>query len=364
VNLTTPGVVLFDPKTFSPPLNPAGDNVFNFTTINIASGVTLRLSANLLTGPVYFLATGAVTINGTIDLSGANGHQAGSSLTDRIPAAPGPGGYGGGVGGNSLGGTFPPTAGNGPGGGVGGAVGGQGTAVGGTFTGSQFLIPLIGGSGGGGEQSVFGCGTPIGGGGGAGGGALLVASSATITINGTVNANGGTAGCDGGHGSGGAIRLVASSIAGNGLLTARGIAGCGGCGSGSSNGQIRLEAEQQNFAGTFNSTPVNQSPPFKIVLPATPPPSVRVISIAGIPINSNPFTFPDAVINSSSTVAVVIEARYVPPGTVPKLFTFSENVADQAVTAPALAGTLQLSTSTVNVTIPPGGSRGFVKVTW
>src|SRR4051794_1389532 len=70
LNLTMPGVVLFDPKSFIPPLNPAGDNIFNFTTINIGTGVTLRLTGNILPGPVYFLATGAVTINGTIDLSG------------------------------------------------------------------------------------------------------------------------------------------------------------------------------------------------------------------------------------------------------------------------------------------------------
>jgi len=156
---------------------------------------------------------------------------------------------------------------------------------------------------------------------------------------------------------------MAPLISGNGLITAAGVVGC--CYNlKSGNGRIRLEAYQQNFSGTFNATPVSQSPPFQIVLPATPPSSVRVASIAGIPINANPFSFPDAVINSSSPVAVVIEARYVPPGTVPKVFVFSENVADQAVTAPALAGTLQLSTSTVNVTIPAGGSRGFVKLTW
>jgi len=189
LNLTTPGVVLFDPKTFTPPLNPAGDNIFNFTTINIASGVTLRLSGNNLTGPVYLLATGAVTINGTMDLSGAPGHPAGNNLSDRIPAAAGAGGYGGGVGGRRDSVNFPPGPGNGPGG---SPVTNNG--AGGTFTGSQFLIPLVGGSGGAGN--IFTCGGPqlIGGGGGAGGGALLIASSASITVNGTINANGGAAG--------------------------------------------------------------------------------------------------------------------------------------------------------------------------
>src|SRR5215469_15475999 len=61
LNLTTPGTIYFDPKTFSPPLNPAGDNIFNFTTINISAGVTVKLSSKVLTGPIYWLAQGAVT---------------------------------------------------------------------------------------------------------------------------------------------------------------------------------------------------------------------------------------------------------------------------------------------------------------
>src|SRR2546427_5363408 len=75
LNLTTPGTVIFDPKSFNPPLNPAGDNVFNFTTINIGPGVTVKLASKVLTGPVYFLAQGNVTLNGTIDLSGETGQD-------------------------------------------------------------------------------------------------------------------------------------------------------------------------------------------------------------------------------------------------------------------------------------------------
>src|SRR4051812_44244551 len=63
LNYTTPGTYYFDPKAFNPPLNPAGDNVFNFTTINIASGVVVKVSSKILTGPVYWLAQGAVIIN-------------------------------------------------------------------------------------------------------------------------------------------------------------------------------------------------------------------------------------------------------------------------------------------------------------
>ena len=363
LTLNTPGVVLFDPTPFIPPLDPAGDNIFNFTTINIASGVTLRLSGNKLTGPVYFLATGAVQINGTIDLSGDTGYQITNYLSARVPAAGGAGGYAGGVGGNGLSGTFPQKSGNGPGGGI---ARNSNVGVGGRFTGSVYLIPLIGGSGGAGDlPDTTGCGPgTYGSGGGGGGGALLIASSTSITVSGTINADGGHGGCDAGNGGGGAVRLMAPSINGNGIITARGYPGPSGYGADAGNGLIKLEAFQQNYAGSFNSTPVSQSSPFKVALPATPPSSVRVTSIAGIPINANPFSFPDAVINSSSPVPITIEAHFVPVGTVPQVVILPENVGDLLVTAPALQGTFQLSTSTVNVTLPAGGLRGYVKTTW
>src|SRR5438270_208703 len=44
LNLTTPGTILFNPKTFNPPLDQDGDNIYNFTTINIGAGVTVKLT--------------------------------------------------------------------------------------------------------------------------------------------------------------------------------------------------------------------------------------------------------------------------------------------------------------------------------
>ena len=61
------------PKSFSPPLNPAGDNIFNFTTINVGPGVIVKLTSRVLTGPVTWLAQGSVTISGTIDMNGEDG---------------------------------------------------------------------------------------------------------------------------------------------------------------------------------------------------------------------------------------------------------------------------------------------------
>src|SRR6266436_2434132 len=97
LDYTTPGTVIFDPAALN--LNPAGDNVFNFTTINIGPGVTVKLmNGPLRDKPVVWLASGGVTIAGTIDLSG----QPGSVINDpvrgnRRPADPGPGGYPGGI---------------------------------------------------------------------------------------------------------------------------------------------------------------------------------------------------------------------------------------------------------------------------
>src|SRR5258708_38441975 len=57
LNLTTPGTIVFDPRSFNPALDPDGDNVYPFTTINIAAGVTVKLSATYLNGPGFWLAS-------------------------------------------------------------------------------------------------------------------------------------------------------------------------------------------------------------------------------------------------------------------------------------------------------------------
>ena len=356
LTLTTPGVVNFDPKSFNPPLDPEGDNVFNFTTITIASGVVLKLSGRTFSAPVYFLATGAIKIDGGIDLSGENGHPATNVASERTPAAPGPGGYAGGIGGRSST-TNPPTAGGGPGGGVAGTGGG---AASGVFGGSTYMLPLVGGSGGGGYGVANGCGTTYGGGGGGGGGAIVIGSSTSIAFSRNVGsdavvANGGTAGCGAGHGSGGSLRLVAPTISGNTEIQTN---------SPGPSGLIRFEANQNSFSCCPRGTFVF-SIPFKIVTPVTQAqPNLQVTSINGVAINANPFSFPDTTINSSAPVVISVTAKSIPVGTVPKIIVYSEFGNDQTVDCTALQGTLQQSTCTASITFPTGGSRGFVKATW
>jgi len=361
LNVTTPGTYDFYPgntQLFSSPVDPEGDNIYHFTTINIASGVTLRMTGKFLNGPVFWLASGAVQIDGTINLDGGAGHLSTTILAERVPSIPGAGGYSGGVGGNLV---SPPQPGLGPGGGAAGLpFGGAGS-----FTGNAFLVPLIGGSGGGGVRvntSFFGAG------GGAGGGALLLCSSTSIVVSGTISANGGGGdpSSNPGGGSGGAIRLVTPTLSGAGTLSVAGGAGGGVFPGGS--GRIRLEAFQNTFnGGSINTSIGTLASPFALFLPTTPAPSVRVVNIDGQPVPANPtgsFTVPDVAINKSAAVTVQIAASNIPPGTVVKLYISSENAPDQTIDSLPLAGTLATSTATASVVLPPGFSRGFVRATW
>lgn len=113
LNLTTPGTIDFDPGALG--LDADGDHIFHFTTINIAADVTLRLSARQINGPVFWLASGDVQIDGIIDLNGEDGQSRQDiQENNRLSAVPGSGGFGGGLGSTVNGAATP---GLGPGGG-------------------------------------------------------------------------------------------------------------------------------------------------------------------------------------------------------------------------------------------------------
>jgi hypothetical protein len=244
-----PGTVIeFDPTTFTPPLDPEGDSIYHFTSITIPADVTVKLRADKAgSAPIFWLATQAVVIDGTLDSSGEKGHDA-SAAAPRTVSIPGPGGFGGGIGG--LPPTIDPQDGFGPGAeltNIGFGDAGHATAGCGICTntyGNAFLLPLIGGSGGRGERNT-------GSGGGAGGGAILIASSVSIRVNGQVLVDGGRHGdwtsgeSRGGSGSGGAIRLVAPSFDGNGTISAKGLSLSLG------KGRVRIETTQNTFTGTL-----------------------------------------------------------------------------------------------------------------
>lgn len=224
------------------------DGIFNFTNITIPNGATLRLTPNAANTPAVLAATGDVIIDGTIDVSA--GHFS------RL--AYGPGGGSGGLAGNGAeagsagtgpspgeGGEFPPTlkpgnAGGGGGMGTPGLVATQYTNSAPGAGGGMISFPgPVGGSGGGGGSGWLFFGVELGGGvGGAAGGGLLITTPGTITVNGSILANGGHAGWafaniggfggPGGGGSGGNIMLEAAEISLGATTTISALGGAGG----------------------------------------------------------------------------------------------------------------------------------------
>lgn len=237
----------------------------------------------------------------------------------------------------------------------------SGYGLGGGFTGNQYLVPLIGGSSGGGAAGTNDNG-------GAGGGAILIASSASISGSGSISVRGGNRSGYSGGGSGGAIRLVAPSVTISGALITAGDAGGCGPGSGSIHGVLRVEAF--NAATTTYNLPVGsfyRATPNGLYLTPLLNPSLRVVSVGGVPVATSPtgtFTVPDVTVNSSAPLPVAIEASNVPIGTIVTLTIFTENAPDQIIQSTPLAGSVALSTASAAVTLPTGFSKGFLRATF
>lgn len=337
--------------------------IFNFTTVNVPAGVTVMFSHNPANTPVTILASGDVTIAGTIDVSGQDGFQS-------APGRGGPGGFDGGPGRTPTG-SQGGTSGLGPGGGSGAIPNGAsfGTRLGGPPTyGLPTLLPLIGGSGGGGSPILPGGGAGAGGGGG-GGGAILIASSGNIAVTGTVRSNGGNTSTIGGGGSGacgsgGAIRLIANQIAGNGTIQAKGrdnvfLACAGLTGSGSGEGRIRFEAS--NLAFNLTGT-ISPAATFGLPGPVFTPadfPAVKITSVGGaatpLPPQGTFVEPPDITLSpvAPNPVTINLQANNVPVGTLIAVSVKTEGAgAPVTVNSTPLVGTLANSTATASVTLP------------
>jgi hypothetical protein len=333
-------------------LPPSG--VLNYTTVNIPSGVTVTFTPNALNTPVYILASGNVTISGTIKVNGAD-------ATSTTPGVGGPGGFSGGYSYT----TYATTggAGLGPGGGQAGGPGtspqsgasgsyaGVGNNNGSTTTyGNINILPVIGGSGGGGGYNSSNPTTHNGGG---GGGAILIASSGSITHNGTIQAKGGGSSSNfSGNGSAGAIKLMATTITGTGVADA----------SSNSGGTGRVRMESYNFSYSGNSTPMfNYGVPGSVF--GSAPPSIAITSIGGVNTPAAPagsYASPDITLPSSTTnpVPVGISAVNIPVGTnfivkvVPQVWKSTTIATDLPPVTITLSGTTAASTGTANVIIP------------
>jgi len=288
-------------------LPPSG--IFNFTTINVAAGATLRFNRNALNTPAYLLATGDITITGTINVSGANG-----TANPPVGGAGGPGGFDGGMPGFinvTPGAGYGPGAGRGGGGWDSGAANAGSAAYAGNATGrstnhgspygSPLLVPILGGSGGG------GCAGSPGIGGGGGGGAILLASNTRIVLTGSVQATGAASPGGGGNGSGGAIRLVAPEVSGTGSLNVNG----GNYGSDGGHGRIRIDTIDRRDL-RYNFTPLSAANvgSFMAVF-TTPVPRLDILSAAGtaIPEGSAAPVFIQLPFGSDPNRTVTVQAR-------------------------------------------------------
>lgn len=255
--------------------------VFNYTTVNIASGATVKFINHWSNAPVVWLCSGPVMIDGTVDVSGGGG-------IGQAYASPGPGGFRGGLGwtigqkngaGFGFGGAFVGNMGGGGGyGETGENAGNSGGGAGGKTYGSPFNFPLIGGSGGAG--ALWNGGGNVESSGGAGGGAILIASDLSISVSGSIRALGGGPGGGSnpefaGGGSGGAIRLLGNSVTlgASSNVTAAGHKVASQYGGDGGNGRIRIEA---NGSGSIQllknpigvlSTSETPGTPFPPVLP-------------------------------------------------------------------------------------------------
>lgn len=199
--------------------------VFDFASINLASGITLGGSTSV---PVAFLSRGSLTIAGTIHAAGFGGGAGGTGAADSFSNGAAGGGLGGGAGG--LGGN---SVGNG---GDGGSYGGSGFGNPGNVYGKLATALQAGSGGGGSSGSQFGA---VGNNGGAGGGglelgatgALTLASSAVLSAPGTPGVSATSSppgGAGGGSGSGGGVFLHGNTLSLAGAVNADGGSGSSG----------------------------------------------------------------------------------------------------------------------------------------
>jgi len=336
------------------------NGVWNYTSINVPDGLTVRFRRNAANTPVTWLATEDAVISGIISLDGRRGFGL-PNIPGNQPVG-GPGGYDGGLGGNRIE-LFNTTSGT-PGGGPGGGLPGVANRANGLnathqgIYGNVYLIPPTGGSGGGGSAAYD---TASGANGGGGGGAMLLASSRDIYVNGTIRANGGAAQNVGafpatsGHGAGGGIKLVCDRLHGSGTIQAR-----GGNNATTANigGYVRLESYLRPFdiSGTVAAgNRSNAAPVMGVNYSAVP--SLVISQVKGTNVVQPPtgsFQTPDVVFSEAGPVTITVTATNIPDGTT---VTARVVTASSTINLPAGADppvTLAGGTANFTATVPAG----------
>ena len=320
------------------------DGIFNCTTITVASGATLTFSNNSLNTPVYLLATGDVTINGTIDVSA-------------LGRLGGPGGFDGGKGGSVIAGFSTGGDGAGPGGGstafaTFGNAGydRNGTPIsGGNLYGNLLLDPLIGGSGCAGVS-----GTP-GADGRGGGGAVLIASNTRIVVSGLVNSSGATDFYGAHAGSGGAIRLVAPVVSGMGSLSVATPYVNGGTVAG--RGRIRIDCTDNTSWRQLSLSSVASRGSRMVVFSATAP-VLDIIDVSGqaIPAGTNSSVQIVLPNGTSTNQTVKVQARNFTNDVPIRVIVTPENGPSGSFDATILQSSGNPPSTNVPVIIPVGSA--------
>jgi hypothetical protein len=256
-----------------------------YSSVNINSGITLTCKAwdGTVGGILAFLANGTVTVTGTITAKGQgyqgssgpsiNGQYAyiGEGTTQSVNSVQSRNGAGGGGGGSfacDASGQY-----------FGGGGGGSHATVGTNGNDNPNGCAPVGGYGATTILGVADLTTMTFGGGGAGssGGGIIFITGATITITGTVNANGVDGGNGntfypgGGGGAGGSV-LIKAQVAtlGTSLITTiGGVGGTNGVQSGGNGGTGRIRVEACSLSGTTNPAASSQTGGFNFCGSAT-----------------------------------------------------------------------------------------------
>ena len=316
--------------------------IFKYSSVNIASGVTLSFKNHYANPPVVWLVESNVTISGTLNLNGSVGTE--FSPNEISPSIPGPGGF--------PGGAWQFDVGGGDGFGPGGGASGGNANINGSYIGSYGntqLLPLIGGSG---SSWVSYCGT---GSGPAGGGAILIAAGSMVTVNGSINAVGGIGSlnnCNSGYptyGAGGAVRIVANQVQGAGTINAN------------PSGRTRVEAN--SLSQQLIITPV-----VALVAPAASPavfpsagsPTVNIVSVAGLNAPADPVgnfnATPDIGLQTNGPVTVVVQTQNVPTTGTVAVRVVPVFGASWTTNASFVSGNLASATWQVTTKFPTGYS--------
>jgi hypothetical protein len=201
------------------------------------------------------------------------------------------------------------------------------------------------------------------GGGGGGGGAILIATSGTITVNGSVLSEGGL-GSGSGAGSGGGIRFIASEIEGAGSVNT---GGKNPYWSNGGDGVIRLDTYTSAFSGAISGLVTQGFQP--IIIPApNQAAQLAIASVAGVAVAASPsgaLSNPDVVVpgQQANPVPIVVQCTNIALNTAITVNVTPMNGAPVSVTGFNTTGTLASSSATVFLNLPRGGGLIYAQAT-